>query len=136
MMGPVEEAVRETSFPAILWRGRRHADFRKILGHSVNHGVLGIPDTWSSAESAYNTSKASSKEMLVSLLGITALNYLGHSTCVRRASAGANKERKYAEMLELARLKDLIECQDRNRLHISTRNVVCLSAIYHHHSVT
>ena len=44
LMDPVEEALREKFFPA-LFRGEEiNADFRKILGHSVNHGCLGIPD--------------------------------------------------------------------------------------------
>ena len=59
-MGPIEEALREKFFPA-LFRGEEiNTDFWKILGHSVKHGVLGIPDPRFSAESAYNTSKAAS----------------------------------------------------------------------------
>ena len=43
-MGPIEEALREKFFPS-LFRGEEiTADFRKILSHSVKHGVLGISD--------------------------------------------------------------------------------------------
>ena len=43
-MGPIEEALREKFFPT-LFRGEEiNADFRKILGHSIKHGGLGIPD--------------------------------------------------------------------------------------------
>ena len=59
-MGPIEEALRDKPPPA-LFRGEEiNADFRKILGHIVNHGGLGIPDPRLSAESAYNTFKAAS----------------------------------------------------------------------------
>ena len=61
LMGPIEEALREKFFPS-LFRGKEiTADFRKILGHCVKHGGLGIPDSLFSAESAYNTSKADSR---------------------------------------------------------------------------
>ena len=59
-MGAIEEALREKFLPA-LFRGEEiNADFRKILGHSIKHGGLCIPDPRLSAESAYNTSKACS----------------------------------------------------------------------------
>ena len=60
LMDPIEEALREKLFPA-LFRGEDiNAKFRKILGRSVNHGGLGIPDPCFPAESAYNTFKAAS----------------------------------------------------------------------------
>ena len=77
-MGPIEEALREKLSPS-LFRGEKiDADFRKILGHSVKHGGLGIPDPWLSAGCAYNTSKAASRELVDSLLGGSILNYVGH----------------------------------------------------------
>ena len=57
-MGPIEEALREKFFPALFGGEEINTDFRKILGHSVKHRGLGIPDPRLSAESAYNTSKA------------------------------------------------------------------------------
>ena len=61
LMGPVEEARRE-KIPPLLFGGEEiDADFRKILGHGVKHGGLGIPDPRQSEESAYNTSKAASR---------------------------------------------------------------------------
>ena len=66
-MGPIKEALRENFFPS-LFRGEEiDADFRKILGHGVKHGGLGIPDLRQSAESAYNTSKAAIRELVDSL---------------------------------------------------------------------
>ena len=45
LMGPIEEALIEKFFPALFGGGGGvNADFRKILGNSVNHGGLGIPD--------------------------------------------------------------------------------------------
>ena len=85
-MGLIEEALREKIFPS-LFRGEEiDADFRKILGHGVKHGGLSIPDPRQSAESAYNTSKAASRELVDSLLGGSVLNYVGHRSCVRTAS--------------------------------------------------
>ena len=74
MMGPIEEALREKFFPTLFGREDINADFRKILGHSVEHGGLGIPDPRFSEESAYNTSNASSGELVEHILGGTALN--------------------------------------------------------------
>ena len=74
MMGPIEEAIREKFFPALFGGRDITANFRKILGHSVKHGGLGIPDPWLSTDSAYNTSKVVSGELVDSLLGGSALN--------------------------------------------------------------
>ena len=73
-------------FPLAIWGEEIDADFRKILSHDVKHGSLGIPDPQQSAESAYNNSKAASREMVDSLLGGSVLNYVGHRACVRKAS--------------------------------------------------
>ena len=54
-------------------------------------------------ESAYNTSKASIREMVGSLLGGTALNYLGHRACICVSIVGARKEWKHIKMVELSR---------------------------------
>ena len=52
LMGPIEEALRE-KVPPLLFRGEEiNTDFRKILGHSVKHGGLGIPDPRLSEDSA------------------------------------------------------------------------------------
>ena len=78
-----------------------NTNFRKILGHIVKHGGLGIPDPRRSAESAYNTSKAAGGELVEYLLGGSAINYVGHRACVRGASAGERKERKQVDLSEL-----------------------------------
>ena len=49
LMGPVEEALREKFFPALFGGEEINVEFRKILGHSVKHGGLGIQDPWLSA---------------------------------------------------------------------------------------
>ena len=85
-MGTVEEDLREKFFPTLFGGEDINAKFRKILGHSVKHGGLGIPDPRLSAESAYNTSMASSKELVDYPLGGSALNYLDHRACIRKAS--------------------------------------------------
>ena len=65
-------------FPALFGGEDINTNFGQTLGHSVKHGGLGIPDPNLSAESAYNTSKADSRELVDSLLGGSALNYVGH----------------------------------------------------------
>ena len=44
LMGPIEDALREKFFPSIFGGEEINSDFRKILGHKVKHGGLGIPD--------------------------------------------------------------------------------------------
>ena len=51
-MGPIEEALREKLSPLLFGGEEITAEFGKILGHSVNHGGLGIPDPRLSAECA------------------------------------------------------------------------------------
>ena len=60
-MGPIEEALREKFFPSLFGGEEITANFQEILGHSVKHSGLGIPDPRLSEECAYNTSKAASR---------------------------------------------------------------------------
>ena len=83
-------------------------------------------------ESAYNIYKAACGELVGSLLGGTALNYVGHRACVCRASARARKLRKYVELAELARPKELAGGLERKRLQRATRNGAWLIAVTHH----
>ena len=59
--GSIYEALREKFFPALFEGEEINADFRKILGNSVKHDGLDIPDPRLSEESAYNNSKADSR---------------------------------------------------------------------------
>ena len=108
-MGPIEEAVREKFFPELFGGGGDQRRLPEILGRSVKYGGLGITNTRLSVESAYNTSKADNGELVYSLLGGTDLNYVGHRSCVHRASLAARGGRNHVEMLEMARQKDLEE---------------------------
>ena len=131
LMGPIEEALREKFFPA-LFRGEEiNADFRKILGHSVTHGRLGLLDPRSSAESAYNTSKAASGELVDSLLGGSALNYVGHRACVEKASQTSRRTKMSVELGEVLRRKEISGGQEKNCLHRATRNEAWLRAVTH-----
>ena len=121
-MGPIEESLRDKLFPALFGGGEINAGFRQILGHSIKHGGLGIPDPRLSAEIAYNTSKADSGELVDSLLVYSALNYVGHRACVRKAILTPIRERMHVKLGELDRRKDLVGGQERNRLHRSTSN--------------
>ena len=100
-MGPIEEALGE-KFPSSLFRGEEiTADFRKILGHSVKHGGLGIPDPRLSAESAYNTSKAASRELVDSFLGGSVLDYVGHRACVRKSIQMARLRKRSDDLVKI-----------------------------------
>ena len=57
-MGPIEEALREKFPPSLFWGEEITPDFQKILGHSVKHGGLGIPEPQQPENCADNTSKA------------------------------------------------------------------------------
>ena len=131
LMVPIKESLRDTLFPMLFGGEEINTDFRKILGHSVKCGGLGITDPWSSEESAYNTSKACIGELVGSLLGGNALNHVGHRSFVPGDSAGARKERKYVEMADLDRRKEMAGGQESNHLHRETSNGAWISAIPH-----
>ena len=114
LIDPIEEALREKYFPTLFGGEEINAKFWKILDHSVKHGVLCIQCPRLSVESAYNTSKADSGEPVDSLLGASALNYVGHRACVRREVA-----RKESKRLELA---ELASAQEGNRLPRAKNN--------------
>ena len=40
----IEDTLREALFPALFGGEEVSDDLREILGHSVKHGGLGIPD--------------------------------------------------------------------------------------------
>ena len=116
LMGPIEEALREKFFPSLFGGKGVNSDFRKILGHSVKHGGLDIPDPRSSAECAYNTSKVDSRELVDSLLGGSSLNYVGHWACVCKASQTARQTKMSVELADIFKRKELAVGQERNRL--------------------
>ena len=89
-----------------------------------------------SAESAYNTSKAASGELVDSLLGGFTLNYKIHMACIRWAIMAARQEKKHAELAELAGQKKLSGGRERNHLHRATMNGAWLSAVPHRRNGT
>ena len=103
LIGPIEEALREKFFPSLFGREEITSDFRKILGLGVNHGGLGVPDPRLSEESAYNTSKVASRELLDSLLGGSVLNYVGQRACICKASQTARLSKRSVELTEIFR---------------------------------
>ena len=52
MIGTIDEALREKFAPALFGGDEIDANFWQILGHSVKHDGLGIPDSRLSEESA------------------------------------------------------------------------------------
>ena len=107
------------------------ADFWKILGHSVNHGGLGIPDPRLSEKCAYNTYNMASRELVDSLLEGSVLNYVGHRACIRKASESARFSKRIVELSDLFVRKEQAGRQEKNRLHRATRNGAWLSAVTH-----
>ena len=85
-----------------------------------------------SADSAYNISEAVSGELLDSLLGGTALNYVGNRAFIRKSSLTARHEKMHVELGEMARQKKLAGDQESNRLHRATGNGAWISALHHH----
>ena len=100
-MGPIEEALREKFSPSLFGGEEITADFRKIIGHSVNHGGLGIHDPQLSAECSYNTSKEASRELVDSLLGGSVLNNVGHRACVRKARQTARLRKRSVKLAKI-----------------------------------
>ena len=121
-MGTIEEAIREKFFHALFGGEEINAIFQQILGYSVKHGGLDITDPRLSAESAYNTSKAVSRELVDSLLGGSALNCVDHRACVRKASQTARRTNMSVELAESFKRQELAGGQERNRIHRITRN--------------
>ena len=128
-MGPIKKALRDKFFPALFRREVINANFRKILGHSVKHGGLGILYAQLSAEIAYNTYRAASRELVDSHLGGSVLNYVGHRACIRKSSLAEIRAKMNVDLGELARRKDLAGGQQRNRPHRAMRNGAWLSAV-------
>ena len=136
LMGPIEDSLREAFFLAIFRGEEVSANIREILGNSVKHGGLGIPDPRMSAECAYNTSKAASEVLVGSLLGGIYLNYVAHKGCVCRASSDRQKQRDLAEKAVILRRKELAGGVIQNRLRWATENGDWLTAIPHRLNVT
>ena len=81
--------------------------------------------------STYNNSKAAIRELVDSLLGGTVLNYVGHRACIRKASQTAIQTKMSVDLAEVFKRHEQAGGQDRNRLHMATRNGACLSAVPH-----
>ena len=131
LMGLIVEALREKFFPALFGGEEINADFRKILYHTVKHGGLVILDPRLSVNSEYNTSKADSRELVDSLLGGTALNYIRHRACVCGTSEGARKEKKHDDMVELDIQKEISGGQERKKRHRATSNGSWICWVHH-----
>ena len=131
IMGPIEESLRDKLFPSLFGGEDITANFRKILGHSVNHGGLGIPEPRLSAESDYNTSKAASRELVDSLIGGSVLNYLGNKACLRKASQMAQLSKRSVELAKIFKRQEQAGGQEKNRLHRAMRNGAWLSNVPH-----
>ena len=77
-----------------------------------------------------------SGELVDSLLGGFALNYICHRVCIRKASIAARRANICVDLGDLARRKYLAGGQERNRLHRATKNGAWLSSVPHRNSGT
>ena len=75
-MGPIEDELRDALFLTLFVGEEVSANLREILGHSMKHGGLGIPDPQFLVERVYNTYKAASEVLVGSFLGGTNFNYV------------------------------------------------------------
>ena len=131
-MGPIEETLKEKFFPLLFGGGEITANFWKILGHSLKHGGQGIPDPRMSKESAYNTSKAASRELEESLLGGSVLNYIGHRACIHKAIQTARISKRIADLSKIFQRQEQAGGQEKNSLHRARSNGPWLSDRPHH----
>ena len=92
---------------------------------------LGIPYPQLYEERTYNTSKAASDVLVVSLLGGIDLNYVAHKGYVRRASHNRWKQRDIAEKAMFLIRKDIADGAGLNRLQQAMDNWAYLTAIPH-----
>ena len=113
LVGPIEEALREKFFPTLFGGEEITADFRKILGQSVKNDGLGIPHPRLSAESAYNTSKAASRELVYSLLGGSVLNYVGHRTFICKARQTVWLSKRSVKLAEIFKRQEQAGGQEK-----------------------
>ena len=68
-------------------------------------------------------------KLVDSLLGGTALNYIGHRACVRKASQMARLSKRSVELSGIFKRKEHIWGQEKNRLHRATINGAWLSDV-------
>ena len=105
------------------------ADFRKVLGHSMKHGGLGIMYARLSEENVYNTYKAAIGELVGSILGDTTLNYVGYRACIYGASgARVNIESIWRWRIWLD--KSILQEAKRGTASIGQRGMVRVLALY------
>ena len=128
-MGPIEDSLRDAFFPALFGGEEASSNFRDILGHSVKHGGLGIPEYQMLAECANNTSNAAREVLVGSLLGGNNLNDIEHKSCMCRSGAEAQKQQEYSEIEIVTRRKDMADRVVLNRLRWATENGAWLAAI-------
>ena len=91
LMELLEAALREDFFHALFGGKEVNDGLREIIGHSMKHGGLGIPEPRRTAVQGKKTSVTSCEALLESLLGVSNQNYVGNWSCVRKDRAGARK---------------------------------------------
>ena len=95
----------------------------------MKRGGMGIPYPCLLVELAHNTSNASRKLLVGSLLGRTDLNYVAHKARTHRSSVGVRKQQGYSDIKALTRRKEDTDGAGLNFLPWETKNGVLLTAI-------
>ena len=96
-MEPIESDIRENFFPTIFVGEEVDDDLIETLGHGVKQGGIRIPDTRKLADQSHTMSLEACEALVKSLLGGANLNYVGHKSCLRKATSRARKNRERKE---------------------------------------
>ena len=87
----LEAALVEAFFCALFEGEEVNDGLREILGHSVKHGGLGIPEPRRKSVWVHETSVTRCEALLDSLVGVSDQNYVRNWSCVRTDRSGAQK---------------------------------------------
>ena len=105
LMEPIESDPRKEFLPFLFGGEEVDDDPRELLGNGVKRGRVGIPYPRKLVEPVHETPEEACKMLVESLLGGADLNYAGHRSCARKASARVSKEREREESAALAERK-------------------------------
>ncbi|KAL7461468.1 hypothetical protein ACHAXS_001898, partial [Conticribra weissflogii] len=106
-LAPVEAAIRSDFLPALFGGTTPMSiddDFRRLLGHSVKMGGIGIRDPTKTADRLFEASKEATAHLAANLAVNAEFAVETHRAHVRQASARMRKERTEAEESFLSEL--------------------------------
>ena len=111
------------------------SDLRALLGHGVKCKGIGIPEPRMLAARGHETSEASCEALVKSLLGRTDLNYVGHRSCISKASDRERRVRKREETAALRERKAEVRGQEWSQIERAKRSGAWLTDVLHRFNV-